>query len=310
MTRMPEREKQTWHPMAPHKRPSMKAVLLIVTLVSGVALVCMGFAIQVQISGGIHYNPSTFSAGVIVGWDPFNASVNPQIAIGIAPFINDTVTSSLIITINGVGFINGPFTFGFISPFIISSAQGYGGNWSYQNVSNLGSIIYYRQRMNFTQTVLQGSSDFKFTNLPGRFDHGSYRVFIPFAGGYTYQFQSAMNLTYRITYDQGTQNFLFDLDIPWTYLVTSSYPSFVSDRPQFGPLCCGLVQKPPLEALEFHLNGSTSVSVSYENSDTVSHFMALQNLELFSLGLGVPLTLSSLLEFAKLRKHESRENIG
>ena len=52
----------------------------------------------------------------------------------------------------------------------------YGGNWSYPSMSNLGSIIYYRQKLNLTQTIIEGGSDFKFTNLPGRFDHGSYRA--------------------------------------------------------------------------------------------------------------------------------------
>ncbi len=287
------------------KRPSLKTitrVILITTLISGVLLSGAGVGVYISnsTSGGSYDNLSSIDTGVILGWDPYDSPViHPIIQIGVAPFINKSQTSDIIFDIEGTIDTNKTFTFGFISPFLITSVREFGqGNWSYQNVRDLGSTIYYTFKLNSTLTggFLAGNAVFYFTNLPARVDHGSYMVFIPFGGGLTFQFQSAMNMTHVFTYDHG-QNFLFDLDIPLTYRVTSSYPAFSSPIPELGPLCCGIQQS--LQALQYQLNGTAALSVNYEDSETISQFSASQSRELFFLGLGVPLLLSSLLELAK-----------
>src|SRR5208282_1448760 len=98
-----------------------KAVLpaiLIITLISGGYFTYTGYSIREGILQEPTYSLSNYTTGAAVGWDPFNASVNPQVEIGIQPFISDTATSALIINLNGGGSINGTFTFGFVSPFI------------------------------------------------------------------------------------------------------------------------------------------------------------------------------------------------
>src|SRR5208282_5733032 len=157
---------------------------------------------------------------------------------------------------------------------------------------------YYTQKMNTTHVNINGQAVFSFNNLPGKDDHGSYQVFIPFTGGIPSQLWEPVFNTYYFTYDQGVHNFLLDLDIPWSYAVTSSFPLFITTKSQLPPFCCGVLQQ-PLQSLQYNLTGNTSLSVSYENSTAVTQFMTEQNLELFYLALGIPLLLSSLFEFAK-----------
>jgi hypothetical protein len=56
----------------------------------------------------------------------------------------------------------------------------------------------------------------------------------------------------------------------------------------------------PLQALQYNLNDSEGLSVSYENSTAVKQFVDQQNEKLFYLAFGVPLLISTLLEFSKL----------
>jgi hypothetical protein len=281
-------------------RKAVLPVVLVITLVFGGFFTYDGLSIRHQISQEPSYSLPYFANGAMVGWDPFNGSVNPQVAIGIWPFVNDTPISNLLIEIKGGGAINGVFTLGFISPFIIKREMftfeghpnSYLGNWSYENLSSLGSIVYYRQRLTLSQSVILGASVFSFGNLPGRFGQGSYRVFIPFST-YTLSDIFARAMIYPVTFDNGTQNFTFLLYIPWAFLVTGTYPSFTSIQ--------GMGYGPELsQALVYNLNGNGGVSVSYENSTAINQFVALQNEELFSLGVGIPLSLSSALELARL----------
>ncbi|MGD0550564.1 MAG: hypothetical protein ABSA81_08490 [Candidatus Bathyarchaeia archaeon] len=285
------------------KTPSLKTItriILIVTLVLGVLLSANGAYTWGSSLGGSYNNLASIGTSTILGWDPSDLrAVHPIIGIGVVPFQNSSLTSVLIFNIMGTIYTNKTFTLEFISPLLIGAVGEERGNWSYQNVANLGSIVYYTYKLNSSLEYgdLAGISVFYVTNLPARFDHGSYRIFIPFGGGLTPQFQSAMNMT-RLTIYRGSANFEFDLDIPLTYRITSSYPSFTSTKPVLGPVCCG--SQKPLQALEYELNGSAALSASYEDSEAISNFAASQSLELFCLGLGVPLLLSSALELARL----------
>jgi hypothetical protein len=286
------------------RRPRLKtiaSIILVGTLLLGGLLSATGVYTWGSTLGGSYDNLASIGTSTILGWDPYESpAVHPIIEIGVVPFQNNSLISVLIFNIMGTIYTNKTFTFGFISPFLISAVGEEQGNWSYRNVANLGSIVYYTYRMNSSLEYgnLAGNSVFYVTNLPSRFDHGSYQVFIPFGGGFTPQFESAMNLTRNFVYDRGSENFKFDLDIPLTYQIVGSYPSFTSTIPVLGPVCCG--SQKPLKALEYELNGSTALSVSYEDSEAISSFAASQSLELFCLGLGVPLLLSSSLELARL----------
>jgi hypothetical protein len=102
--------------LKPRKRP-WKAVLLTLTLISGLVSLTAGIVTQIEISSGPHYSMSAFGTGAVVGWYPLNASVNPRIEIAVMPFINDTNASVLIITTGGSAPINGSFPFRLHLPF-------------------------------------------------------------------------------------------------------------------------------------------------------------------------------------------------
>ena len=273
---------------------NLAVIILSVTLILGTAFCVFGGYKWYSSSGSSYDHLAATGTSVILGWDPYDSSADhPNIYIGVEPFLNGTITSALIINILGTIYTNKTFTFGFISPFIISSVEWERGNWSYQNVSDLGSIIYYTYRLNSSlrSGFLSGSSVFYFTNLPARNDHGSYTVFIPFGTLLSSQF----HMTHFFTFNRD-QEFSFRLDIPLTYIVTSSYPPFSSTT-----AAGNSSSQTPLQSLLYNLNGTAGLSVTYEDSEAVDNFAVSQNQELFSLGLGVPLLLSSLLEVARRR---------
>ena len=155
--------------------------------------------------------------------------------------------------------------------------------------------------------ILDGNAVFFYRNLPARVGHGSYTIAIPFGAGLTPQFQFAANLTQFLSYATG-QNFVFYLDIPLTFTVISSYPSFSaslpSPIPELGPKCCGV--QGGLQALPYVLDGTSGLFVRYENSTEVDSYQASQNWEFFYLGAGIPILLSSLLEFVRYQSRKDQ----
>ena len=280
-------------------------ILLIVTLIFGFYFSVNGLQIFWRNSATPYNNLGSVSTGVVLGWAPQNASeVNPIISMGVLPFLDNNETSDIIFNIFGTIYTHRTFTFGFISPFLIRSLEETNGvgHWSYQNVADLGSVIYYNFALNpsLTGGSLGGSAIFYFSNMPATIDHGTYTIAIPFGAGLTSQFQSAANLTDFPSYATG-RKFEFLLDIPLSFAVLDSYPSFSpsvsSPVPVLGPKCCGV--QGAYQALPYELNGTSGLFVRYENSTEADIYVTSQSWEFFYFGVGIPLILSSVVEIAR-----------
>ena len=304
-------ERRTVPPSPPHapasppfpelvNRDGKPSMLVVTLLIIGIALSGVGGAFWLAYSTGEVDHISGTTSGIGLGWNPtYPPAFYPQISLGIQPSLNGSQTSALVFNVYGQLYTNKTFTFDFVSPFIITKQVGrYGnGNWSYTNSSGYGSDIYYNYTPspNSTDTNLEGDAVFHFENLPYLSDHGASTVFLPFAASIPRQLMPNSNTTFGYIIVSGV-NYNVYLVLPVGDPVTSGYPSFEPSTTYLSPTKGGATQ-----SLEFTVNGTGSLSLSYENPSSVQTFQNYLTAAIFLLTIGVTTTFSAAFELARGR---------
>lgn len=285
-------------------RASLKWVyfILSVGLVLGVFLVGVGVFEWTNYSSGLSDNTGSITTGITIGWFPQDPT--SSIRIYIQPEATPNGSNSITFDLHETVSANTTFHFNFVSPFRISRLYFLGineGNWSYQNSKDgVGSVVRFNDSVSPRDRswTMEGVASFYFTNLPERADHGTYSVFLAFGGSIPLNLQSEFGSPPLFGIGAGN-NFEMDFDIPFAYPVVNSFPQYFAAP----PVLTGAANN-SMRSLRFILNGTTSVSIAYENPSEVSRFALAQNLEFFCLGLGTPFVITSAVEILKTRAEE------
>jgi hypothetical protein len=191
-------------------------------------------------------------------------------------------------------------------PYHITNGYGYDqGDWSYANSGNNGSIIKVVVDPAKQGRIIRTQAYFDLTDVTYTADHGQYRLYLPLTEGISFvnvrSALSALNASNALEFGQAAQLY-FDLQTSDRNAITGSIPPFSLVNPE------SLFRSNyPLQQVEYNMtaNHYSSIILSYTNSDDVDFYQLLQNVAFLLLGVGIPLTVGSAVDFSKERARGS-----
>ena len=278
-------------------------ISLVVILAVGIFLTLFGgykfFAYYSDYSNSL----TNISSGIIAGWSSTDVTNT-----GLRLWVNvssglDNAQMSIFIT----GFIlsnrtQSTYVFSFVSPFVIEGfANNYlsfdtsevKGNWTYNNIGDNLSAIYYTVQLNncsitpcfenvYTETAVF------ITHLAFRDDHGQYALVIPFGGGESLKESEEL---------PPKTNFINDLSHKVNFaLFVGQDDNIISSFPNFnGAIAQWIIWPGQIEYTYGFIN--STLSFSFDVSSEINNNNVNESLALLFLGVGIPLALSSSVEW-------------
>lgn len=273
--------------------------VLTVLSIAGVLLSVVG-ALTIWYSGahGVVDNTNPTANSIDMGWAPNNGVPPVDLVISMAPLINGTSTSEMLVFFYHGSHPNYTVTEGLLLPFYITKMRNLSGDWSYANAGDNGSII---------KAVLPATSNenpvevyVEFTHLLYSSSHGLYQLYFPMQSRVNnFQLYSALSKLNMSNFGfYGDVPTIFQIYISDRYQITNSYPAFKVESPEVG-----FKSDTPLQEVYYDLqaNNTGPVVLSYNDPNEVIGYQTYQNFGFLLIGLGVPTTISSSFELFKER---------
>jgi hypothetical protein len=205
----------------------------------------------------------------------------------VTPSINYSTSSYFYIDLSLSLGKNTTFYFAFISPFIVSSKiKGSLGNWTFQNVTNTGSMVLFTDKTNSSDSGPQSATGtFYLSEIPSRNEHGSHTLYFPFQGPLSDSLTSLLPKGQQFGYTKSSI-ISFQVGIPLKDQIVNSYPIFSTVIPYRDP-----VVNAPYAQFQFNMNRSVNISpisITYDNSTEEDQWASTQSYGILLVSLGLP----------------------
>lgn len=264
-------------------------------------------------------NLGTLSTNVNAGWSS-NIISGARIEMYIAPNFFGKDSNLLELVLWGSAYTNKSTdnaTFILIVPFCIKSivnrpanstdSQVFSIEWSIQNIGSNASVVYCTLKPipnNYSMPYFDNVNvliDLRFTQLTAIDNRGSYTVTIPFGEGISPNVANKIRFTssYPFPVDL-TKNITFGFLLKGGLVFTSSFPEFASQNFDNGLPYHGGSPSESLLSLNYHL--TSSLTITFQDSDEVNSSFFDQAFGFTLLGVGIPITISAIVELVEKKK--------
>lgn len=294
----------------------MKTQKLQVTLlVVGIAVTSIGLGFLLSYWSDYSNNLGTLSTNINAGWSS-NIVSDATVQMWIAPNWFGKDDNLLVIRLWGIVDTNSSAdnaTFILLVPFNIKSIIGqsidmqfFNADWSIQNIGSSASVVYFELKPLANNSFMPSWDfvnalvDLRFTHLPSLDNHGRYTVAIPFGGGSTenvlksMKFMPSMPLPVDLN-----KNITFSLLMKGNLVLTSSFPQYASQNINYGLPFHESNESESM--LSFNYHSTSSLTITFEDSDEINLSFFKQALAFTLLGVGIPIIVSACVELVKMK---------